>query len=39
MSTTATTENKPAAPAVEKITVSIDGKVVAGWKVIPLAQR
>jgi NADH-quinone oxidoreductase subunit G len=35
MSATTTTENKPAAPAVEKITVSIDGKVVVVPKTTP----
>ncbi len=35
MSATPTTENKPAAPAVDKITVSIDGKVIVVPKTMP----
>jgi NADH-quinone oxidoreductase subunit G len=35
MADATTTENKPAAPAVEKITVSIDGKVVVVPKTTP----
>ena len=35
MADATTTENKPAAPAVEKITVSIDGKVIVVPKTMP----